>query len=378
MLEIFNMALQNIRRRALRNLLTITGLAIFVLIFILISSVTLTMQNSISESLSDLGGEIMIWDKGAFVPFLGSGIPENYTNRIEKIQYVKNVAPEITGFPSTVDSEEWRVTIGINPSDIPFLYTYTMLEGAMISNDENKAVIGYLFADFIKKHVGDNVTIVYSANRQTLPVVGIYKTDTWMDNVVIVPFKTAQNIFGLAGRTSIITVTVTDPSKIEFVINEIRKEIPDVNVFKSQEATARLAPIMNSITWFSYVLFLIAGAACFLGISNVILTGVLERAKEIGILKALGAKGGDVTRMIIYESAVLGAFGGLTGCLISLGLLIQGVLVPITSTSAMRISVFPEVFIYGLILSVVISILATLYPVWRAIRLRPNEVLKFG
>jgi len=251
-----------------------------------------------------------------------------------------------------------------------------MVEGAMINTNESKAVIGYLFADFLtpKKHVGNNITI----NERTLPVIGIYKTDTWMDNVVIVPFNVAQNIFTLAGRTSVIMVTVTDLNKIDFVIDEIRKELPHVSVFKSQEATARLAPLMNSITWVSYALFTIAGIACFFGITNVVMTGVFERAREIGILKALGAKGIDVMKMIIYESVVLSTLGGVLGCLISLIVLLQGLLIPITSTTAVRISVFPEVFFYGLVLSIVISVLATLYPVWKAVRVRPREVLKIG
>jgi len=351
----------------------VTGLAIFVIIFTLVSSVTLTMQKSVTESLSDLGGEIIIWDESSFVPFL-SVIPENYTNAIEKIEYVKNVSPQITGI-SRVDTEDLRLTLGLNPSDIPVFYTYTMVEGAMINTNESKAVIGYLFADFLtpKKHVGDNITI----NGQTLPVVGIYKTDTWMDNVVIVPFNVAQNIFSLAGRTSVIMVTVTDLNKIDFVIDEIRK-LPNVSVFKSQEATARIAPLMNSITWISYALFTIAGIACFFGITNVVMTGVFERTREIGILKALGAKGIDVMKMIIYESAVLGTLGGVLGCLISLIVLLQGLLIPITSTTTMRISVFSEVFFYGLVLSIVISVLAALYPVWKAVRVRPREVLKIG
>jgi len=372
MLEIFNMALQNIRRRTLRNSLTIIGLAIFVLIFILVSSFTLTLQNTVSESLTNLGGEITIWSQDAPVPFI-SGIPENYTDLIKPIAYVKNVSPQITQI-SQVDTEPWRLTLGLNPSDIPLFYTYTMVEGTMIDANESKAVIGYLFADFLKKHVGNNITI----NGQTMAVVGIYKTETWIDNAVIVPFKVAQNIFSLAGRTSIIMITIANSNKIDFVINEIRKKLPNVSVLKSQEATAKLAPIMNSVTWVSNTLSTIAGVACFFGITNVILTGILERTKEIGILKALGAKGIDVAKMIIYESTVLGAFGGLMGCLVSLMIFIQGLLIPVTSTAAMRISVFPEVFIYGLILSVAISILAALYPLWRAVRVRPNEVLKFG
>ena len=372
MFEILNMALQNISRRALRNALTATGLAIFVLIFILVSSLTLTMQKSVAESLSDLGGEIMIWDASSPIPYL-STIPENYTNTVEKITYVKNVAPQITGI-SSVDSKDWRLTLGINPSDIPILYTYTMIEGTMISNNESNTVIGHLFADFLKKHAGDNVTI----DGYTLPVAGIYKTDTWIDNAVIVPFVVAQNIFSLAGRTSVIMVTVTDPSKIDFVIDEIREELLNVSVFESQEATARLAPLMNSVTWVSYALFTIAGVACFFGITNVMMTSIFERNREIGILKALGAKGIDVTKMIIFEAGVLGALGGVLGCSVSLILLLQGLWIPLTSTAAMPISFFPEVFLYGLVLSIVISILAALYPVWKAVRVRPNEVLRFG
>lgn len=374
MFEILNMALQNISRRALRNALTATGLAIFVLIFILVSSLTLTMQKSVEDSLSDLGGEIMVWDDSP-VPYL-SRIPENYTDTIRKIDYVKNVVPQITGV-SRVDSKDWRLAIGINPSDISLLYNHTMVEGVMISNNESRAVMGYLFADFLDKHVGENVTIKYYSSY-IFPLVGIYRTDTWIDNAVIIPFSVAQEIFDLDGRTSIITVTVTDSSKIDFVLSEIREEIPDLSVFKSQDTTAKLAPLMNSVTWFSYALFTIAGVACFFGITNVMVTSIFERNREIGILKALGAKGADVTRMILYESAVLGTLGGFLGCLVSLILLLQGFWIPLTSTAAMPISVFPHVFLYGLVLSIAISVLATLYPVWKAVRVRPNEVLRFG
>jgi len=349
------------------------GLAIFVLIFILVSSFTLTLQSTVTESLSDLGGEIMIWNREALIPFLGSGIPENYTIPIKQIAYVKNVSPQITHI-STVGTEPFRLTIGLSPSDIPVFYTFTMIEGAMINTNESNAAMGHLFADFLKKHVGDNITV----DGHTLLVVGIFKTDTWIDHAVIIPFKVAQDIFSLAGRTSAIMVTVTDPNKIDFVIDEIRKELQDVSVLKSQEATARLAPMMNSVAWVSNTLSTIAGVACFFGITNVILMGILERSREIGILKALGARGTDVAKMITYESSVLGVFGGLLGCLVSLIIFIQGLLIPITSTSSMRILVFPEVFFYGLILSVVISVLAALYPLWRAVRVRPNEVLKFG
>lgn len=372
MFEMLNMAFQNISRRVFRNVLTVTGLAIFVIIFILVSSVILTAQEGIAESLSNLGGEITIWSQDALLPFLGN-IPENHTHLVREMAYVRNVSPQITSV-SRVDTEDFRLTLGLNPSDIPVFYTYTMVEGTMLNTNESKAVIGYLFADFLKKKVGYNITI----NGQTLPLVGIYKTDTWLDNVVIVPFGVAQEIFTLTGRASIIIVTITDPAKINLVIDEIRKELQNVSVFKSQDVAARLAPLMNSVTWMSYTLFTIAGIACFFGITNVVTTGVFERTREIGILKALGAKGTDVTKMIMYESAALGTFGGFLGCIVSSFLLLQGLSIPLTSTTAMRMLIFPEIFLYGLVSSIAISILATIYPVWRAVRVRPREVLQFG
>jgi len=367
-----NIAFQNLKRRVLRNALTTTGLAIFVLIFIMVSSLTLTMQRSLAESLSDLGGEIMVWDDDAVIPFL-SNIPENYIVAIEKIDYVERAMPQITSV-SRVDSEDFRLTIGVAPMDIPFLYSYITTEGTVISGNETSAVMGCLFADFLNKHSGDNITI----DEHVLPVVGIYKTDTWIDNAVIVPFAVAQEIFDLRGRTSLITATVSDPARIDFVMSEIRREIPDIGVYKSQEATARLAPLKNSITWVSLALFTIAGVACFLGITNVVMTGVFERTREIGILKAIGAQGKDVVKIILYESTALGTLGGLLGCLISLILLASGLAIPLTSTTSFRIPILLEVFLQGLAFSVFISVLATLYPVWKAVRVRPNEVLRFG
>jgi len=338
----------------------------------MVQSATLTLQGSLAESITNLGGEITIWSRGALLPFLAN-VPENYTTIIKQTEYVKNVSPQVTSI-SRVDTEDLRLTLGLNPSDIPIFYTYTMIEGTMINTNESKAVMGYLFADFLKKHVGDNITI----NEFTLPVVGIFRTDTWIDNAVIVPYNVAQNIFSLSGRASIIMVSVNDPDKIDYVIDEIKGRLENVSVFKNQEAPTRLSPIMNSIAWFTYVLFAITGIACLFGLTNVTVTGILERSREIGILKALGARGTDVTKMIIYESTVLGIFGGILGCLISSAFLAEGLLIPITSTSSMRITVFPESLIYGIILSVSISILAALYPVWKAVRVRPNEVLRFG
>jgi len=372
MLEILAMALQNIRRRAMRNSLTVAGLAVFVMIFVLITSFTLTVQSEVSKSLSDLGGEITLWSQGALLPFFGE-IPENYTTRIEQIAYVENVSPQIARICS-VDSQDLRLVFGLNPSDISVFYTYTMVEGTMINTNESKAVLGYLFADFLKKHPDDSITI----DGHVMPVIGVFKTDTWMDNVVMIPFAVAQNNFSLSGRASIIMVTVTDPSQIDFVVSEIRNEFPNVSVSKSQEAASRLAPLMGSISVVSYTFSTIAGIACFFGITNVMLTGIIERSKEIGILKALGASGGDVTRMMLYESASLGAAGGLLGCSVSIALFLQGMLIPITSASVIAIQIFPEVFIYGFTLSIVISTVAALYPVWRAVRVRPHEVLKFG
>ncbi len=100
------------------------------------------------------------------------------------------------------------------------------------------------------------------------------------------------------------------------------------------------------------------------------LTGIIERSKEMGILKALGASGGDVTRMMLYESAVLGAVGGFLGCVVPIAVFLQGMLIPITSASMIAIQIFPEIFLYGFTLSIVVSTLASLYPVWRAIRVR--------
>jgi putative ABC transport system permease protein len=372
MLEILAMAVQNIRRRALRNSLTIAGLAVFVMIFVLITSFTFTVQSQVSESLSDLGGEITLWSQGALLPFFGE-IPENYTAQIEQIAYVENASPQIARI-SSVDSQDLRLVFGLQPSDISFFYTYTMVEGTMITTNESKAVLGYLFADFLKKHSGDSITV----DGRVIPVVGVFKTDTWMDNVVIVPFSVAQDTFSLSGRASIIMVTVTDLAQMDLVVNAIRTEFPDVSVSKSQEAASRLGPLMSSVSLVSYTFSTIAGVACFFGVTNVMLTGIIERSKEIGILKALGASGGAVTRMMLYESAVLGAVGGFLGCLLSLIVFLQGMLIPITSASVVAIQIFPEVFLYGFTLSIVISTLAALYPVWRAVRVRPHEVLKFG
>jgi putative ABC transport system permease protein len=168
---------------------------------------------------------------------------------------------------------------------------------------------------------------------------------------------------------------VKDPSKAEALVNRISTEIPEVHAALSGEFVSQM-PDMNNVNALmgsiSFLAILVGGV----GVLNTMLMAVLERTREIGVLRALGWRRRQVLRMILTEALLLGLLGGFLGILIAFGLVYAFNLIPVYS-GMLQSKWDLNIFVRAISVAVSLGLLGGIYPAFRATRLQPVEALRY-
>jgi putative ABC transport system permease protein len=178
-----------------------------------------------------------------------------------------------------------------------------------------------------------------------------------------------------------ISVRVKDPAKIQAVEDAIKKM--GFNTFSMLDATRSLRRFFTILDLFLGIFGSLALAVASIGIVNTLVMAILERRREIGIMKAIGASDGDVKSLFFAEAGVMGAFGGALG--VALGWTIGRLINAGTNIYLRRQDLSPEQIWFvpwwlvggAILFAIVVSLLSGLYPAARAARLDPVQALRY-
>jgi putative ABC transport system permease protein len=415
--DTFSYAFSAIKLRKLRAGLTALGVVIGVAAIVALLSITQGLQVAIATQLK----------KGFATDTLivtarsesGFKLLVNDTKTIEEVGG-ENVTVSLavilrTGYIKS-GGQTSRVTIvGVDYAKYAEIYssTFTAEEGAIPQNPENSSVVvGKRVSDpwsngtlFCK--TGDNVEIIWTSRP--------FKNETYMGNVVAVlkeiggfslggpsdtsiyiPIKQAQTFFRTEECEMIVVkLRNDDRATIESAAKAVRE------AFGGQVTVTSSTAILNIISSvFSTIQLFLAGIAAIsllvagIGIMNIMIVSVMERTREIGILKALGMKNRQVLLIFLSEAAIIGLLGAVIG--VGAGWSIAQVTVRVFSTGvgfgggmrqtnqaalANRITISPVLtpsMLFGAIaFGLIVSLLFGLYPAWRASKLKPVEALRY-
>jgi ABC-type antimicrobial peptide transport system permease subunit len=180
---------------------------------------------------------------------------------------------------------------------------------------------------------------------------------------------------------STVSVRVKDPGKIQLVEDGIKKM--GFNTFSMLDATRSLRRFFAVLDLFLGIFGSLALAVASIGIVNTLVMAILERRREIGIMKAIGASDGDVKKLFFAEAGVMGAFGGALG--VALGWTIGRVINAGTNFYLRQQDLSPEQIWFvpwwlvggAILFAIVVSLLSGLYPAARAARLDPVQALRY-
>lgn len=395
--ESVKMALQGLASNKLRSTLTMLGIIIGVGAVVLLVSITQGVRTYIKGEILVLGSDIVLVYPGEReVEFEGGMISqlgftsgeltyadaraieeEAETVKSVSAELVSNVLVEFSGKTTTTQIE------GVTPS-YPEIVDVFPEQGSFIrelhvSNAARVCVLGLAVADDLFVNVdpvGQRVTI--SGQRYT--VIGVMEERGQMmladyDDRVYIPITSAIALTGTDSITHIL-VKAKDPYNVDETVSEVERILSrmhdegDFSVVTQGElqslfenVAAILTRMLGAIAGIS---LLVAG----IGIMNIMLAAVTERTREIGIRKAVGARGRDILTEFLIEAVMLSIMGGLIGLILSIiGSLLLGAILPT------QLTLWSVVVAFGVALAV--GVFFGIYPARRASRQDPIVALRY-
>jgi len=415
-LDIFSYSFGSIKLRKLRAGLTTLGVVIGIATIVALLSLSQGFQGAIAAQVQKgfatntvIVSTIDLGSNQGGPPQATESDLKLFVNDTQTIDQIDNVTMSVAVIQKSVYLEVGNKTLAVSMLGVDFdkyaeIYnsTFAAESGSIPSSPQNETVV-------IGKRVNDpweNGTFFSNVNDQAeiiwtnatarpprnetytgsvaavLKEVGGFSLGGTADSTVYVPLLQAQGFFGSDECNAIIVQLESDSdATIESFTEAVKEAFGDqVSVISSTAVLDTVSSMFSTIETFLTEIAGISLLVAGIGIMNIMIVSLMERTREIGILKALGMKGRTVLLIFVGEAIIIGLMGAAIGIASGWGLanvfsmsgfstLGQG----LTITPTLTPTVFFEAFAFGLLISVVFA----LYPAWRASKLKPVEALRY-
>ena len=364
------MVIGNLVHRPIRSLISIVAVALEVTLILLIVGLSLGMLRDSKNRQAGIGADVIVLPPGSsfVVGLTGAPMSIKIGDILAKLPHVIHVAPVVTQIASSgsleviagIDLESYQQLGG------PFRY----VAGGSFQNPFD-AIVDDVFAR--AKHVqpGDSIEILNHQFR----ISGIVESGRGARKFI--PLKTMQDLNGSQGKASIFYLKLDNPENANMVVDEI-KHVPGMDRYVPRSMRDYLSMVGSPTTYpglgsFINVVIGISVVIGFIVIFQAMYTAVMERTREIGILKAMGASKLYIVNVVLRETVLLAIGGIILGVLISL--LGRAVL-------AQRLPLLQVIVTGGWILratgiAIVGAMGGALYPAFKAAQKDPIDALAY-
>ncbi|MBA7475170.1 Macrolide export ATP-binding/permease protein MacB [subsurface metagenome] len=389
----------------LRSFLTMLGIVIGVGAVITLMSIGRGVESQIISNIESMGSDLIMISPGASV-FGGvrsvagsvrtltmedaeaiskqvsyiSAVAPSYSSNLQLVVSGENMNTQVTG----VTTEHWEVQ-NLEIANGAFFSEYDYQRGAKV------AVLGSnvketLFGD------ADPIGQQMRMGSIIVRVVGVLdsKGGMWSspDDAIMIPLPALQQTVAQPRTAqgerivSSIALTVSDEEQADYVVEEITSLLrtrhrlgpgvdDDFSIISMEEISSMLSETIGTMTLLLGAIAAISLLVGGIGVMNIMLVSVLERTREIGIRKALGARERDIWGQFLIEAAFLTFAGGIIGVILG-----WAVSYLVSSTGLITTVVTADIVILAVSVSVGIGLFFGFYPAWNASRLNPIEALR--
>lgn len=396
--ETLKLAIQAIRRNALRSFLTLLGIVIGVAAVIAMVTIGNGTTAKVAADMAKLGSNLLFVRPGQFGPGRSSAQAKPFNSRDiaalrSQLSGTRAIAPVARGSATVVYGSENR-NVTVTGTDNAYFITQDLglkqgrqfFEGELRSGRAacliGETVREELFGSL--SPVGKNIRV----NKVSCEVIGLLEEKgqssfgTDQDDIVLMPLRTYQR--RIAGNSEIGTVYVSasdesQTGKVQADIERLLRERRNITPGKEDDfAVADMRQIAAAQTATTTILTILLGAVAGvsllvggIGIMNIMLVSVTERTREIGIRLAIGAKESQVLMQFLVEAIVLSLIGGVVGVI--LGLSLAGL-----ASAGMKIPFIfdPNIVLIAFGFSALVGIIFGYFPARRAARLNPIDALR--
>lgn len=410
------LAIKNLRRRIVRTILTVAGVGLAVAVAVALGGFILGYQGAITRSIEMLGFQVMVMAKGcpyeAATMMLKGGtgllyLPDDTYEKVKNDSEIQTITPIFVGIAQKegssiredVDSQKsFLIISGIDIPSFKIMKPWISFKAGsgydggrwFSAESEDEVVLGFEAAEYEQRKVGDTFYASIAPAGSTEPVlrqlkvVGVLeRTGTQDDGTAFMPIVTAQKLFNRPNQLTILGIKLKEFNSIKMREFESRwLKLPEVQVVGLQQVKTTLVNLVGTAQTMIAAVAVIAVIVAVIGVINTILMSVYERTGEIGIMKAIGARRGDIFTLIWLETMAICIIGGIFGCLLALlgsGLVEQAIKALVDfGVQGSIVNITSAVVSYALLGAIILGFFAGLYPAWRAASMRPVDAIREG
>ena len=391
-MQLLKIAFKNLKRRKVRTLLTIAGVGIASAVFVSLLGFQRGYKEALFRDVDKMGYQVLITAKGcpyeAATLMLKGGaglryMEETVYNQIVSDPRIDKITPELIQVVYDPDKNEGRgsyaMILGVEKRLLELKPWIRFKSGGWFSSDTSREIImGYEAAELEQRLVGDKFFI--RGVEGDFTVIGILeRTGTHDDGTIFMPLHTVQSLFKLDKKLTGVGIKLKDVSMIpEF--EESLYNVPAIQVISMAQVKGTILGLVQSAQVMVTAVAAIAVIVAVFGVINTLLMSIMERTREFGMFKSVGASGGQIFILILYETTLMCAAATICGNLIVLiGAKWVEWIIRITLPYAPYgnlVVITPEIMIVSIFGAIFIGILSGIYPALRASRLSPVEAIR--
>lgn len=389
-------ALRFLREGRMQSVLILGGAAVGVAVLIFLSCLISSLQDSlIAQTLGSQAHIVVRPPDRAATPVLSGSVlrsVEQPAQRLTPIEQWPRVVEDVAKTPGVVATSpvvsgsaqvlrglaKRAITLrGVVPESFDAIIG---LQGRMKAGDWRVVADGCLIGTELARELGvglgDRVRILVDEDHSAVVrVQGIFDLGAKDVNLrwLLVPLRQAQTLFDLDGSVSLVEARVDDIFGATAIADDIASRTGLV-ADSWMTLNAQLMIALQSQGSSSNMIQFFVIIAVALGISSVLVVSVVQKGKEVGILRAMGASRSQIQRIFLWQGAIVGVAGSVFGTLMGLGLLALFKLAPLTFT----IETPPALIVRACVIALVTGLLAAVLPARRAARLDPAVAIRTG
>ncbi len=391
-------SLNSLKYSKLRTFLTVLGIVVGISSVILLVGLVQGLKSDVLTQLEDFGPRTFLiipstngggFGGGSqFLPTKGKLFEKDY-ERVKKLPEIQSITKIVIG-STTVQFKDESISAsvyGIEASLFDDTVPVEIEKGRFLEDSDRGVVsLGHDVADQFDEKINTQSNVFLSGHR--FKVIGLLKPTgnsfAPIDNVIFIAFDDARNLFNeslLENEISAIRLTLEEGSDVEEAEQEltdimlsshrVTEDDKDFTIISPTFINNQFTGILDTITLFLGAIASISLIVGGIGISNTMFMNVLERRKEIGTIKAVGATQDQILKLFLIESAIIGLSGGILGIAIAVML-------------GFIISLFDITFIYdvpvmigAVVFSITIGLISGTYPAKEAAKVDPIVALRY-
>ncbi|MCD6326145.1 ABC transporter permease [bacterium] len=393
-MKLLMIAFKNLKRRKLRSLFTIGGVAIAVAVLVSLLGFSAGYKKALTNDIDKMGYQVLVTAKGcpyeaATLMLKGGGglryMEQDVYNGIVSDERIDKATPQLIHTVYDPDRLDGRggfaLYVGIMKSHLELKPWTKFKSGKWFTKDDaDEVIMGFEAAELEQRSVGDKIFI--PGIEKILTVVGIFeRTGTQDDGVIFLPLKSAQQLFDLKDKISGIGIKLKNIEELG-QFEEDMYEVPGTQVISMAQVKGTFLNLVSSAKVLVTSVAIIAVFVAAIGVVNTILMSVFERTQEIGVMKAIGASKLDIFRLIWMETILVCTLGGIAG---NIGALLGGSIVERVvkgllpyAPEGQIVLITPTALLTSLIGAIILGLVAGIYPAYRASSMRPIEAIRSG